>query len=60
MLFVFVPIFAMAFDVSAKVFSNMFYPTQTQIHIELEAMEKRNRRLGIGEHNFRRRTSVEA
>lgn len=29
----------MAFDVAGKVFSNFFYPSQTQIHIELEAKE---------------------
>jgi hypothetical protein len=40
MLIIFVPIFAMIFDVAGKVFSNMFYPTQTQIHIELEAKER--------------------
>jgi hypothetical protein len=37
MLVIFVPICAMVFDVSGKVFSNMFYPTQTQIHIEMES-----------------------
>ena len=36
---VFIPIAAMAFDVCWKVFSNMFYPTQTQIHMELEAKQ---------------------
>jgi hypothetical protein len=42
----FVPITAIAFDVFGKVFSNMFYPTQTQIHIEIEAKEvaERNKR----------------
>jgi hypothetical protein len=35
----FAPIATMAFDVCWKVFSNMFYPTQTQIHTELEAKE---------------------
>jgi hypothetical protein len=35
----FVPIGAMAFDIAGKVFSNMFFPTQTQIHVELEAKE---------------------
>ncbi|KAL7575732.1 hypothetical protein ACA910_003065 [Epithemia clementina (nom. ined.)] len=39
MLIVFVPIFGMVFDVSLKVFSNMFYPTQTQIHMEIESRE---------------------
>jgi hypothetical protein len=37
---IFVPVFGMAFDVAGKVFSNMFYPTQTQIHIELEQKER--------------------
>jgi magnesium-transporting ATPase (P-type) len=36
----FVPIICMIFDVCGKVFSNMFYPTQTQIHLELEARGK--------------------
>mmetsp|Transcript_9024 Transcript_9024/g.10441 ORF Transcript_9024/g.10441 Transcript_9024/m.10441 type:complete len:481 (-) Transcript_9024:80-1522(-) len=38
-LIVFIPISGMAFDVAGKVFSNFFYPSQTQIHIELEAKE---------------------
>jgi hypothetical protein len=33
----FVPLAAISFDVSGKVFGNMFYPTQTQIHREIEA-----------------------
>ena len=47
-LIIFVPIACISLDVVAKVFSNMFYPTQTQIHLELqskEKMEKRKRRL---------------
>jgi hypothetical protein len=40
MIIFFVPVFGMAFDVAGKVFSNMFYPTQTQIHIELEVKER--------------------
>lgn len=36
----FVPITGMAFDLFGKVFSNMFYPTQTQIHVEIEAKER--------------------
>lgn len=39
MLVAFVPIIAMGFDVSGKAFSNMFYPTQTQIHREMECMQ---------------------
>ena len=35
-----VPACAMAFDLFGKVFSNMYYPTQTQIHIEIEAKER--------------------
>ena len=45
MLIAFVPIMGMAFDVTGKVFSNMFYPTQTQIHLEIEAYQKMQRRL---------------
>jgi CBS domain containing-hemolysin-like protein len=41
LLLAFVPIICMIFDVTLKVFSNMFYPTQTQIHIEIESKEKR-------------------
>lgn len=44
MILFFVPVTAMAFDVAGKVFSNMYYPTQTQIHIETEAREKRHGR----------------
>jgi hypothetical protein len=40
MLILFVPICAIAFDVCGKVFSNMYYPTQTQIHIEMESKQK--------------------
>ena len=39
MLIAFVPVFGMVFDVCLKVFSNMFYPTQTQIHMEIESKE---------------------
>jgi hypothetical protein len=45
MLVIFVPIMGIAFDVSGKLFSNMFYPTQTQIHLEIEAHNKMQRRL---------------
>lgn len=41
MLMFFVPIISMIFDVSLKVFANMYFPTQTQIHVEIEAREKR-------------------
>ena len=40
----FIPIGAMALDVAGKVFSNMFYPSQNQIHIELENKEIREQR----------------
>jgi len=40
----FLPLAAIAFDLSGKVFSNMFYPTQTQIHIEIEAKQRREKR----------------
>lgn len=39
-LILFVPIICMIFDVCGKVYSNMFFPTQTQIHLELESREK--------------------
>ena len=39
-LILFVPIIGMIFDVSGKLFSNLFYPTQTQIHLELESKSK--------------------
>jgi hypothetical protein len=35
----FLPLAATAFDVAGKVFGNMFYPTQTQIHIEIESKQ---------------------
>lgn len=35
----FLPIAAIAFDVAGKVFGNMFYPTQTQIHVEIESKQ---------------------
>ncbi|KAL7578624.1 hypothetical protein ACA910_009770 [Epithemia clementina (nom. ined.)] len=40
MLIAFVPIFGMVFDVSLKVYSNLFFPTQTQIHREIESKER--------------------
>jgi hypothetical protein len=55
LLIIFVPIAGMLFDVVGKVFSNMFYPTQTQIHLEAESQGKvlaRQRRLAA----LRRRT----
>ncbi len=32
-----VPAIAITFDVAGKVYSNMVYPTQTQIHMEIAA-----------------------
>lgn len=43
-LILFIPIGATALDVAGKVFSNMFYPSQNQIHIELENKEIRQKR----------------
>jgi hypothetical protein len=40
LLIMFVPVAGMVFDVVGKVYSNMFYPTQTQIHLELESQGK--------------------
>jgi hypothetical protein len=40
LLIIFVPIAGMLFDVVGKVYSNMFYPTQTQIHLEAESKGK--------------------
>ncbi len=37
MVLILVPIAAMVFDVAGKVFGNLFYPTQTQIHVEIFA-----------------------
>lgn len=36
----FVPIAAMVFDVAGKTFSNMYFPTQTQIHMEIQHKER--------------------
>jgi hypothetical protein len=47
LLIAFVPIMGMVFDVILKVFSNMYYPTQTQIHLEIEATLKRDRKRGL-------------
>ena len=40
LIILFNPVFGMSFDVAGKVFSNMYYPTQTQIHMEIENKEK--------------------
>lgn len=44
MLMLFVPITGIAFDLIFKVYSNLFYPTQTQIHLEIEAKTKMDAR----------------
>jgi len=44
MLMLWVPIMGIMFDVVLKVFSNMYFPTQTQIHMEMEAKQKMIRR----------------
>eukprot|EP00536_Pseudo-nitzschia_multiseries_P002375 jgi/Psemu1/251596/estExt_Genewise1Plus.C_310085 len=38
-LIIVIPIGGIALDIAGKVFSNMFYPSQSQIHIELESRE---------------------
>lgn len=43
-LILFVPIAGVAVDICFKVFANMYFPTQTQIHLELEYLERKNRR----------------
>jgi len=40
MVLIVVPVSAVAADVVMKVFSNMFYPTQTQIHKEIQRKER--------------------
>jgi hypothetical protein len=45
MLIAFVPVMGMVFDISGKVFSNMFFPTQTQIHLEIESKAKMKARM---------------
>jgi hypothetical protein len=57
LLILFVPIIGMIFDVCGKVFSNLFFPTQTQIHLECEAWGKMQaRRRGVpSSENARRR-----
>jgi hypothetical protein len=44
MLITFVPMMGMVLDVVFKVFSNMYYPTQTQIHLEAEALGKKEKK----------------
>jgi len=40
-----IPTFAMVLDVGIKVFSNIFCPTQTQIHMEIQAEERQKVKL---------------
>lgn len=44
MLFIFVPLVAMAFDVVVKVFGNLYYPTQSQIHLEINSKQRAERK----------------
>ena len=55
MLIVFVPIIAAALDIVLKLFSNLFYPTQTQIHMEILAKEKKDRKRKEGRGGCLRR-----
>ena len=38
-----VPTIAVIFDVTGKVYSNMFYPTQTQVHAEIAYWNEKER-----------------
>ena len=44
MLITFVPIMGIIFDVTGKVYANLFFPTQTQIHLEMESKLKQDKR----------------
>lgn len=44
-----VPIIACGIDVAFKLFSNMFYPSQTQIHIEIQATKPTNKKNTVEE-----------
>ena len=48
----FLPLAATAFDVAGKVFGNMFYPTQTQIHIEIESKQVAARKKAQREQGY--------
>ena len=41
MVSILVPTIAVIFDAAGKVYSNMYYPTQTQIHMEIAAEERK-------------------
>jgi magnesium-transporting ATPase (P-type) len=45
LILIFVPVIGIGVDVCGKLFSNMFYPTQTQIHSEIEAKQREEMRL---------------
>ena len=51
MLILLAPTAAIVLDVCGKVYSNFYYPSQTQIHIEIQAQELR-------EKNLRKKESV--
>lgn len=44
LLILFVPLVGMAVDIACKALANMFFPTQTQIHLEIEYLERKKRR----------------
>ncbi|EED95897.1 hypothetical protein THAPSDRAFT_26702 [Thalassiosira pseudonana CCMP1335] len=44
MMFILTPTVACIFDVSGKVYGNMFYPTQTQIHAEIALKESKQKK----------------
>ena len=48
MLVLLTPIAGMVLDVAGKVYSNMFFPTQTQIHVEIFNKEKAKAKKGDG------------
>lgn len=56
MLMVFVPIMGTGIDVVGKVFANMYFPTQSQIHLEMESQIKasRNRRRLLRRSSWKR------
>lgn len=62
MIMLFVPVIGMIFDVCMKVFANMYFPTQTQIHLELESKGKMEmRRRGLpSSNNARQRMEKKA
>ena len=45
LILIFVPVIGIAIDVCGKLFSNMFYPTQTQIHMEIEAKQREENKM---------------